>query len=325
MEKVTIIVPIYNVEQYLERCIESILHQTYKNIEIICVNDCSPDNSQKILERYEKEGRIKVLVNEKNLGLGKSRERAMKYAAGSYIMFIDSDDYIADNYVEKYMDSARQADYDIVVGGYVRDVEGNLKKHLVKQSDWSILSYTIACAKLYKTSFLKNNNIGFIDIRCGEDIYFSMELFLHKPNYYVMEEYAGYYYYYNNNSITGSMNADKKLEVFISTIFDEFLTKYPTNGMDKEVYWKICYNYLSNMINALIVHGHGCKRKEMMDKYNFYIRDLKNKFPDYQCNPFIHFRKMKGQSLKIRIAVSLMMFLNRIGLDKWVYLLVSLF
>lgn len=324
MDKVTLIVPVYNVEQYLKRCIDSILRQTYENIEIICVNDCSPDNSQKILDMYVKNGQIKVLVNDVNIGLGKSRERALKCAEGSYVMFIDSDDYIAADYVETYMAAVKKGDYDIVVGGYVRDVNGVLTRHLVKQCDWSILSYTIACAKLYRKSFLINNNIGFIDIRCGEDIFFSMELFVHVPCYFVLEDYAGYYYYYNCKSITGSMNPNKKLEVFISDIFNQFLEKYPVQAMDKDVYWKINYNYIANMVNALIIHGRGCKKKNMQEKYDFFMKDLNDKFEDYKKNPYLHYRNMKKQSLKIKLSVSVLFFLNRVGLDRWLYYVVSL-
>ena len=125
MDKVTLIVPVYNVEKYLKRCIDSILNQSYKNIEIICVNDCSPDNSQEILNDYEKKQQIRVIINEKNMGLGKSRERALKESTGKYIMFIDSDDYIDTYYVEKYMAVMQSEDYDMVIGGYTRDVDGN--------------------------------------------------------------------------------------------------------------------------------------------------------------------------------------------------------
>lgn len=324
MKKVTLIVPVYNVEKYLPRCLDSILEQTYKNIEIICVNDCSPDNSQIILDRYEQEGKIKVLVNEQNLGLGKSRERALKKASGDFVMFIDSDDYIAGDYVEKYMSAMQKGNYDMVIGGYTRDIDGKKKSNFVKQSDWSVLSYTIACAKLYRKSFLLDNNIGFIDIRCGEDIFFSMELYVHAPKYYVMENYAGYYYYFNRKSITGSMNADRKLECFVADIFNRFIEKYPLENLNKDVYWKICYNYIANMINALIVHGHGCGIKKMKEKYAFFMSDLKHKFSDYKDNPYLRCKNMKKQSLKIRLSVSILFLLNKIGIDKIVYYILAL-
>ena len=288
MDKVTLIVPVYNVEKYLKRCIDSILNQSYKNIEIICVNDCSPDNSQEILNDYEKKQQIRVIIN------------------------------------EKYMAVMQSEDYDMVIGGYTRDVDGNKKEHFVKYSDWSVLSYTIACAKMYKKSFLIDHDIGFIDIRCGEDIFFSMELFMHHPKYYVMEDYAGYFYYFNRKSITGSMNADKKLESFIAEIFNRFIEKYPLEKMEKDVYWKICYNYITNMVNALIVHGHGCGIKSMREKYRYFMDDLNKKFVDYKKNPYLHFGKMKKQSLKIKISVSILMFLNKIGVDKLAYYLLAL-
>ena len=98
--KVSIIVPIYNVEQYLAKCIESLIQQTYKNIEILLVNDGSKDNSEKIMQQYaEKDERI-VCLNKVNGGLSDARNYGLKYATGEYCLFIDSDDWLAVHAVE---------------------------------------------------------------------------------------------------------------------------------------------------------------------------------------------------------------------------------
>lgn len=95
MPKVSIIIPVYNVEKYLRQCLDSVVNQTLTDIEIICVNDCSPDNSLSILKEYaENDNRIKIIDLKENVGLGQARNIAMQQATGEYIMFVDSDDWL---------------------------------------------------------------------------------------------------------------------------------------------------------------------------------------------------------------------------------------
>lgn len=323
--KVSIIVPIYKVEKYLERCLDSIVNQTFSDYEIICVNDCSPDNSQKIVDRYvEKYPQlIKSVQNEENLGLGKTREHGLSVSQGDYVMFIDSDDYIKNDYIETYYNTMKSDNVDIVIGGYIRDVEGKYTVHKVPDSVWSIVTYTIACAKMFRKAFLLDNNIKFPTIRCGEDIYFSMELLYYGASYKVMD-YAGYYYYFNKDSITGSLNYDKKHEAFVVQIFDEFLENYDLNLVSKDVNEIIEYNYITNMINALITYGHGCGIKKMREKYDYWISDMMKRFPDYKKNSYLGITKTKGQMLKVRMAVGVVMDLHRIHLDRYGLYIISL-
>lgn len=325
MTKVSIIVPVYNVEQYLKRCLDSIVNQTFEDYEIICVNDCSPDNSQSILEEYASEypGLIKVVVNNKNLGLGKTREHGLSVAEGQYVMFIDSDDYIKKDYIETYYKAMCKKDVDIIIGGYTRDIDGNFTVHNVADSEWSLVTYPIACAKLYKKSFLLDNKIVFPEIRCGEDIYFSMSLFYHNATFYTIN-YAGYYYYFNRKSITGSMNYEKNHEEFVKTIFSEFMDNYDINNLTEPRRRVIEYNYIANMVNALITYGRGGGIKRMRKKYDFWMQDMKVRFPDYNNNPYVGFFKPKGQTAKIRLGVGVSMGLHKIKLDRLMYYIISL-
>ena len=112
-EKVSVIVPVYNVEQYLARCLDTVLAQTYENLEVICVNDGSTDNSLNILEHYARfDSRIKI-VNKENGGLGSARNAGIKEAEGKYILFLDSDDYIASFAVEHLVKNAEKNNADI--------------------------------------------------------------------------------------------------------------------------------------------------------------------------------------------------------------------
>lgn len=325
MPKISIIIPVYNVEKYLRRCLDSVLNQTYNNFEIICIDDCSLDSSKEILIEYVRShgNKIRVLYNESNLGLGKTRERGIEAASGEYLMFIDSDDYVKEDFVDTYVNAVREADYDVIIGGYIRDINGKLIQHKAVDSVWGIVSYTIACAKMFRKFFLVSNNIKFSEIRCGEDIFFSMCVFCADPSYRVIN-YAGYYYYLNKESITGSLNYDRKFEKFISCIFNEFLEIYDLKSMTIEKQRIIEYNYIANMINALIVYGHGCGINKMAQKYCFFMNDLKKKFPDYKNNPYIGVWVPKGQTLKIRIGVGIIMKLHRMHIDKIIFYFVSL-
>lgn len=266
--KVSVIVPMYNVEQYLGRCLDSLLDQTYKDYEIICVNDCSPDNSAEIAQQYAMRHPDKILYleNENNLGLGLTREHALRHASGDYILFVDSDDYVKNDYIERYISALDGDSADIVVGGYIRDVSGKLTEHKMSDSIWSSTTYAIACAKLFKRSFIQENNLGFTNVKCGEDIYFSLSAFYHQARVTVID-YAGYYYYFNVNSITGSMNPDKNHERIMIELFHTFVDNHDLSTISAERRYVIEYTYLANMINALVVFNRGCGIKRMREKY----------------------------------------------------------
>ena len=326
MPKVTIIIPVYNVEKYLERCLDSILNQTFNDYEVICVNDCSPDNSAEILNEYAKKyEHIRILSNDKNLGLGRTREKGIKEARSEYIMLIDSDDYVSPDYIETYYNEMENdSNLDAVIGGYIRDVDGKKKKYIPIDSVWSSVTYTIACAKMYRKDFITENKLTFTDVRMGEDIFFSLSTFYCGMKYKIIN-YSGYYYYFNRKSITGSMNYSKNHEMFISDIFDRFMEKYDISLLDENRYRIIEYDYIANMVNALVVYGRGAGITRMREKREFVLLDLSRKFPDYKNNPYVGIFKPRGQTRKIRLGVGIIMKGSKFGLDRIVLALVSLF
>lgn len=329
MEKirVSVIIPVYNVEKYLKRCLKSVVNQTYPkdNYEIICINDCSPDHCQKILDEYMRRypELIKVYTNSVNLGLGKTREKGIENAKGEFLLFVDSDDYIKKDYIETYYHAMESADVDVVIGGYVRDAGGKFRRHFVSDSVWSVVTYPIACAKMFRKAFIVQNDIKFSEIRCGEDIYFSLALFYHRVRFKVIK-YCGYYYYLNRASITGSMNYKKNHEQFVSDIFAEFMNNYDINKLSKKEYSVIEYTYITNMINALITYGHGGGIKRMKKKYEYWLEDMHRKFPGYKKNPYTGILKPRGQTWKIRLGVGVTMWMKKIRLARLMLYVVSL-
>lgn len=189
--KISIIVPVYNTANYLEECLDSLINQSLEEIEIICIDDKSEDDSPKILEKYaSSDKRIKLLYNKENTGQALARNIALKSVKGEYVSFMDSDDKIDLNAYEKVLNFSEENNLDMVLFNVVRfDRKGIIggselhEKSIQKlNSNTNILENnefvydTSPCNKLIKTSLIEENNIEFVD-RLYEDLLFSMELF----------------------------------------------------------------------------------------------------------------------------------------------------
>lgn len=121
-EKVSIIIPVFNAEETVEKCLSSLLQGSYRNIEVIIVNDCSTDNSRRICSTVcESDSRVVVIDNKHNFGVSKTRNIGLEKATGKYIMFLDSDDWVENNYVEVHITAIREYDVSMVVSGYVNE------------------------------------------------------------------------------------------------------------------------------------------------------------------------------------------------------------
>ena len=192
---VSVIVPVYNVEKYLSRCLDSLINQTLKNLEIICINDGSKDNSIKILEEYsQKDNRI-IILNQDNAGLSAARNNGMNHAKGEYIGFVDSDDWVNLNFFEKLYNAAKKYGCDIAAADFIREHPKRKKKRLniteekvYQRPEEKYLickTYREGCVwnKIYKTEFLKSINLNFVKGMYYEDrdftarsLYFSDKL-----------------------------------------------------------------------------------------------------------------------------------------------------
>lgn len=189
--KISVIVPFYKVEDYFEKCLESIVNQTLKEIEIILIDDCGNDSSIEIAKRFaEKDSRIRIIINERNRGQGYSRNVGILEARGEYIAFVDSDDRIKPNMYEALYNRAKDTDADItkcqfefvykdrtVLYDYSWCYPNPHKIYTAVENPIEILGYQMASCwnALYKREFLLKNNIKFDEINKFEDMYFSWE------------------------------------------------------------------------------------------------------------------------------------------------------
>ncbi len=185
MAKVSVIVPIYNNEKYLKECLDSICNQTLTDIEIICVNDGSEDNSLKIIEEYKQKDNRIILINQDNLGVSAARNNGIKIATGEYIGFVDSDDYIDNDFYEKLYNAAKHNDSDMAVAGIIR-FKGVRKKYMLKFNEELRLTninkimqlcriprqcYTVN--KIYKRNLLLEHNLFFKEGVYYKDVRFT--------------------------------------------------------------------------------------------------------------------------------------------------------
>ena len=193
---ISIIVPVYKVENYLAECLDSILNQTFRDFEVICVNDCSPDGSAKILADYaRKDSRIKIVEHEQNQGLSAARNTGVVHASGEYIYYIDSDDAIVENTLEILEEHIRASYADIIVFG-IQDMvfspndvwfDSVSSPHSAWHSPFTPDAlfheqgaYPFVWRNIYRRNMLVRNKLSFPhDLRYGEDVVYQMMVFPH--------------------------------------------------------------------------------------------------------------------------------------------------
>ena len=314
MKKVSVIVPYYGVEKYIARCLDSLLDQDYPNYDVILVDDCSPDGSRAIVERYlaAHPDRLRLIVNDENLGQGRSRMRAVAASDAEYVMFVDSDDYVAPDYISRFV-AADTAGYDLIIAGFTRDIDGKKKPYRVIESGYTLLLYSVACCKMFRRAFMLENRIDFSDSRKGEDIFFFLSFFASRPKYRFID-YYGYYYRLNRNSTTQRMNHQTDFEQIVIRMFGMFRAKYDLAALPEDMRRMLEYAYVANIVNALAVYGHGCGVKRMDEKLARVERDIAAHHPGLMRHPDLRFFRPRGVRAKVRLGVGLFYWSRRLHL-----------
>ena len=259
--KVSVIIPVYNVEKYLHKCLDSVISQTYENIEIICVDDCSTDSSATILQEYaQKDSRFVIVKQERNQGLGVTRNNAISIATGKYVIFVDSEDWIDSNLITKCYNLMQQNDYNFiefgtfvvtedekitgVLEGFLTKNRSNILK-LVDNPEYSFFKNCQVWNRFYNLEFLKKHDILNSTARFWEDPIFSIKAKILSKHHTIIDD-AFYFYRQRETSLTKCKKLDMS-ELFKSmSDTNRFFLSIP----DKEKY-RVCYeNFLcSNLSN----------------------------------------------------------------------------
>ncbi len=187
IDMISVIIPVYNVEKYLSECLDSIINQTFRDLEIICINDGSTDNSISILNIYAKKDNRIIVIDKKNSGVSSARNDGISLSRGEYLFFIDSDDYIDLDFLEKFYKNAKDNNSDLVVLSSFWSLD--------KRVSNNFHSALPTCSMFIKTDILReNNNIRYpINIQPGEDGIFSHMLLMYTKK--VSFEYDTHYHY----------------------------------------------------------------------------------------------------------------------------------
>ena len=308
MPKISVIIPVYNASQYLERCLDSTVNQTLKNIEIICVNDCSTDSSLEILERYEKsDERVKIINHKINGGESKARNTGIENAKGEYISFLDNDDAYDRDFLEKLYNKAIETDSDIVKGmlkyyrnGQIRACE-NLNSEIEKGGKY-FFTYHWWCA-IYRKKLINANNIRLLEgYPLGGDVLFLNNAIL-KANKVEVVNNTFYNYFRRDDSGDSQILSNEKLlsSLKIFVMIMENLNQ--AKDISKEAYIKASSNWFMECFER-IIRTKDSKMKKTCIEYAFKIynmskqkesllESLKIKYPFYECK----FRKSDKEGL----------------------------
>lgn len=322
---ISVIIPCYNVEKYIDKCVESVLNQTYKNFEIILVDDCSTDNTFKIIKKYEKKyDNITVIKNESNKGAGYSRNNAIKYAKYDLISFIDSDDYLEDNYYEEMLRTMKKDQADVVVCDIFikyENVDGtDIRSYACadKNDKFSYIHNGLAaspCNKIFrKKDILK---YPFPEEIMNEDIATVLPILIDcKKITYTPETY--YNYIQRKNSVQNSGLNERRFDLFKSM---DILMNRVKQSAETELYLKsIIFNQIGLFFFYVMPREKDKKkRKKYLKKYN----ELSKKYDIKHNNYYWDF--LATQGMKHKIFYKTLLSLNTIGLYEISNFLVSFY
>lgn len=326
MKKLSIIVPIYNGEKRIIKCLDSIVSQSYENIELIILNDGSKDSSDEIVKanigRLQASGKEIIYEYHANQGVAKTRNYGISISTGDYVTFVDQDDYLPVDYVEIYMSHVQQNEYDIVVGGYKRiSDEGKVSRVVsLTQEEWSKFVVTAPWAHVYKKSLLKEHEIGFLSTGLGEDIYFNVLAYSHTNKVKIIED-ANYMWVDNPVSVSNSKQnviREDRSPLFLMNELIEHMPK--ENGISHEFLEFFFARYVAWYFLFTV---RGSKKEDIIRMYDLLDDWLKTYYPNYMKNKNISLFRPKGDPVSIRICVWGFYLLKRMRLLKTFLLIVS--
>lgn len=290
--KVSVIVPVYNVETLLERCLTSLVNQTINDFEIIVINDGPTDGSAEIVHRFASEyPDLFKVIDQKNSGLSASRNRGVEKSTGKYIYFIDSDDYIKNDTLEIMVDLAEKHNLDYVVDGFEQvDEQGNylglykidsvpVNKVINPRENRNLFHiHNAVWNRLYLRDNLINNNLNFKEGIWYEDLLYSHQYYIYSQRAMVINHQA-LYYVQREGSIMASLGSDKNRDIVI--VFKELIKFYESNNLYNEYkddIEKLAINqfYIPTMVRLI-----RAKNRQLAKEIDKEFRQM---FPNYKSN-----------------------------------------
>ena len=297
MADISIIVPIYNAEKYLNKCIDSLVNQTKKELEFILVNDGSTDSSEDIIKSY-KDKRIKYFKN-KNQGIGKTRNFGIDKATGKYLMFLDSDDYLDINACEKLYNKAIKEKSDLVVFDFYRVEEtlkevtiNNFKSSSLKENPNLLLDINLGpCNKLIKRELIDKNNTRFNEELKYEDTPFVTEIIKNANKISKLNEYLHYYVIHSNSETT--VRDERVFDII--KIIDIIRNQYKDEKYMEDVVNKLTVRTITNYTIQQRVQKDLKVGMKFIDEAFSY---MKKNIPNYKNNKYYETRGILRRTIE---------------------------
>lgn len=337
---VTIVVPVYNVEKYLNKCLTSIINQDYANKEIILIDDGSKDNSLIICKEFQKKYKNIKVIEQENLGVSVARNKGIEKANGDWICFVDSDDYMEPNMISKMIENTRKEDFDILITPPIMEFESKSKKNKIFEREMDFTSenkenilLNIVCrqygnnynteinaggpwGKLYNLKFLKDNNLKFIvGLKRMQDVVFNLYAVNAAKRIIYREEFL---YHYRINASSVCLKYNPTIFKTFSEVIDNIMLFAKENKKDESFYQAI---YLKTIL--LYIEGSRISiiHKDNHDSIFCKIRELKKIYnQEIYINAFSNIKK-KELNFKLKL---FRMFV-RLRLFLIVYILIKVF
>lgn len=298
MSDISIIVPIYNAEKYLNKCLDSLINQTKKELEFILINDGSTDSSEEIIKNYQ-DKRIKYFKN-KNQGIGKTRNFGISKATGKYIMFLDSDDYLDTTACEKLYKRAEKDNLELLVFDHYRVFNGKLQEDKIKEFENSTLANNSnllldinlgPCNKLYKRDLITKNNTKFLENLKYEDATFVIETINNAKGIGKLNDFL---YYYVIHSQSETTVRDERVFDILKIV--DFIRIYFKD--DKELTETVNKLLVRIITNYTIQQRNQKDIKVGMKFIDESFKYLEKYIPDYKKNKYYENRGIIKESIE---------------------------
>lgn len=303
---ISVIIPVYNAQDGIKRCLDSLLNQSFNNFEIILLNDGSKDNSLNILKEYELKYSFVRVIDKQNEGVAVTRNKGILLAEGEYTMFMDNDDFVDSDYIETFYQAIHEKKLDLVIGGYKRVNHDNqiIFSQDIQQSEWSKYIIMAPWAKIYRTEFLKTNNLEFFDYGIGEDIIFNLAAYKTTDKIGLLD-YKGYNWYYNNQSVSNTSQRGFSPKIDILVLFSKILKLgKPT---ELEVYYLKRY-----YVWYLLFSGRTSSNQEFIHQYIRIKEWLKENKLISTISPLS--KKVQGERFQTKISLIVFLSLEKLRL-----------
>lgn len=305
MVKCSVIVPMYRGKAYIEECIDSIASQTYTDWELILMNDGSPDDTydfvSNIIKKYPDKN-IRLMTQE-NQGVAETRNVCVRFALGEYIAFMDQDDTIERDYLEKLVCAAEDGDADIVICGYIRKRDDGkiLKKVKIANDSWSKYRVVAPWGRIYKKAFLLENGLKYLTTACGEDTYLTLNAYAITKKIVVLPDYQGYVWRYNEASVSNTSQRSVMIAEAACDTFEKIMASLPQQRVSDPVDEE--YFFIRSCLFYLLFSSHAESKEQIYAAYEKYFSFLNKHFPNYKKNSHIGIFKPKSEEASVRFII----------------------